>query len=113
MSSLCIKMNGTKAASIKEIANFLKERIGAELVYESWKSFDSSSVVLLAFEKYYFRNGSYASLTVMLADKEHVQTADIIGFGGGEGLLNISWGANSNFAKKAADLLQKYGFRRV
>lgn len=113
MSSLCIKMNGEKYASVKEVANFLKEKISAELVHESWQNFDSSSVVLLAFEKYYFRNGNYASLTVMLTDKENVQTADIVGFGGGSGLLNISWGANSNFAEKAADLLQEYGFRRV
>lgn len=48
----------------------------------------------------------------MLTESEESQTADIAGFGGGEGLLNISWGANFEFAEKAAEILERCGFDR-
>lgn len=112
MSCEVIKMTGRGAAGIQEMAKALKEALRDELISESWRSLDGASVVLLSFEKYFFRNGSYASLTVMLTETADTQTADIIGSGGGEGLFNISWGANADFADMAADLLQRYGFRR-
>ena len=59
-----------------------------------------------------FRNGRYAGLTVMLTETEESQTADITGFGGREGLLNISWGANSEIAERAAEILESCGFVR-
>ena len=72
----------------------------------------SAEIRLLNFEKFYFRNGSYAGLTVMLTETEKSQNADIAGFGGGEGLLNISWGANFEFAERAAEILESCGFIR-
>lgn len=42
-----------------------------------------------------------------------MQTADIVGSGGGEGLFNISWFANSDLADSAEKILQKYGFTTV
>ena len=67
------------------------------------------NVHVLTFEKFYFRNGSYASLTVVLTENNDEKTADIIGSGGGEGLFNISWGANSSFARDAENILRDYG----
>lgn len=93
-----------------ELANILKREIDAELVYESWRKFDCTTVLLISFERFYFRNGSYASLTIMLVENEHTQTADIIGSGGGEGIFNIGLGANSSFANMAVKILQKYGY---
>lgn len=112
MSCEVIKMSGHRAAGIQEMANVLKEALRDELISESWRSLDGLSVVLLSFEKYFFRNGSYASLTVMLTETADTQTADIIGSGGGEGLFNISWGANADFADMAAKLLQEHGFQK-
>ena len=43
--------------------------------------------------------------------KEEVQTADIVGSGGGEGLWNFSYGANAEFADMAVEVLQEYGFQ--
>lgn len=34
------------------------------------------------------------------------------GSGGGEGIFNISWGANSEFADDAADILRGMGFQK-
>lgn len=112
MSSVNIKMQGDKSRSINQLAGILKSEINAELVCESQRSLDGVSLVLLSFEKYYMRNGSYASLTVMLTESENTQTADIIGSGGGEGIFNISWGANSEFAEMAERVLYRYGFRK-
>ena len=33
--------------------------------------------------------------------------------GGGEGILNVSWGANQSFANMALNTLQDYGFRQI
>ena len=112
MSSVNIKMQGNKSKEIKQLANILKSEINAELVCESRRSLDDVSVILLSFEKYYMRNGSYASLTVMLTESENEQTADIVGSGGGEGIFNISWGANSEFADMAQRVLYRYGFSK-
>ncbi len=111
MGNTVIKMSGSHTAGIKEIANAFRREIGADLVSESCQEFDGAAVILLCFEKYYFRNGSYASLTVMLTEQGEAQTADIIGFGGGTGLFNFSYGANSNFTEAAKKLLTKYGFQ--
>ena len=40
-----------------------------------------------------------------------MQTADIVGSGGGEGLWNFSYGANAEFADMAVEVLQEYGFQ--
>jgi len=68
---------------------------------------------LLSFERFYFRNGSYATLTIMLTETGNEQTADIIGSGGGEGILNFSLDANAPFASMAFDILQQCGFKEV
>ncbi len=111
MGSINIKMTGNGTVNIRRLAALLKNEIDAELISENWRGLDGFNVVLLSFERYFFRNGSYASLAVMLTEYGDVQTADIVGSGGGEGLFNISWGANSDFAEMASDLLEKNGFR--
>lgn len=111
MAGVFTKMNGSGEKSIASAAAALKNEINAELVAESRRIVGNASVVLLSFEKYYMRNSSYASLTVMLTESDGQQTADIIGSGGGEGIFNISWGANSDFADTAERILLRYGFR--
>ena len=67
---------------------------------------------LICFEEYYYRVESAVSLTVMLTQEDNSQDAFIIGFGGGHGLLNISWGANESIAKKAYNALAELGFEK-
>ena len=59
------------------------------------------------------KRGSCVALSVMLIESEEYQEAVVAGFGGGEGLANISWGANKSFACKAEKTLSKYGFEEV
>lgn len=56
------------------------------------------------------RSSGYGSLTILLTEHENTQFADIIGSGGGDGILNIGPGANTNFAGRAAKILSAYGF---
>ena len=97
--------------SVKDLGEDLKEKIKAERVCDDYKVLVNAFVMLLSFERYYWRNGSYASLTVMLTDDGQMQTADIVGSGGGEGLWNFSYGANAEFADMAVEVLQEYGFQ--
>lgn len=112
MSSTVYKLNGNFTKRISEVSALLKSSINAELISETCRTAGNAEIILLNFEKFYFRNGSYAGLTVMLTESEESQTADVTGFGGGEGLLNISWGANFEFAEKAAEILERCGFAR-
>jgi len=98
--------------NIEELADAVKKEFeyDAELVYQTQKDFADGAAVLLSFEKYYLRNGSYASLALLLTQKGEIQAADIVASGGGEGILNWSWGANDSFAGKAVKILNKYGF---
>lgn len=99
--------------SVEDLGEHLKEKIKAEMVCEDYKVLGNAVVMLLSFEKYYLRNGSYASLTVMVTDDGQIQTADIIGSGGGEGVWNFSFGANEEFADMASNILLEYGFQEI
>lgn len=112
MSSKIIRMQRPAQGDLTEMAALLcrEMRASAELVAESCREGGNSTAIMLNFEKYYFRNGSYAALAVLLTEADGRQTADIVGSGGGGGLLNISWGANAEFADDAAALLARNGF---
>lgn len=110
MSGIYTKMTAKTDASIREIGAAIRSNISCENVGESYYCLGEVEVFILSNEKYFFRNGSYASLTVVLTEKGTNKTADVIGSGGGEGLLNISWGANSNLSNKAIEVLSRYGF---
>lgn len=113
MEHKIVKMNGRHDLGIRELADLLKRNLRDKsviLVSENWREANGLDIALLSFERYYFRNNSYAGLTVMLTESEETQTADVIGFGGGEGLFNFSFGANSETAELAEKLLREHGF---
>lgn len=113
MASQVTKMIGNCTVGIDELADMLKQQIerqDAELVTESQRSGGECKVVLLVFEKYFWRTGSSAGLTILLTETDGKQTADIIGSAGGEGLFNVSWGVNADFAAIAINLLEGQGF---
>jgi len=49
------------------------------------------------FEGFFFRTGSYASLTVSLVNNGSISAVTAVGSGGGDGILNFSWGAEIDF----------------
>ena len=115
MSATTITMRRYGRGDLQEIANRLWKDLPdmAELIGIRSRGSVGDQAILLSCEKYFFRNGSYASLNVMLTEFDGVQTADIVGSGGGEGLLNISLFANSDFAGSAEKVLKSYGFTTI
>ena len=112
MASEIIKMQcDCKVKDVQELCDVIGKEISAEFLHKKVVEMGTGTAVLLAFEKYYFRTGSYTSLTIMLTEDRLVQTADIIGSGGGGGMFNFDWGANASFASEAANVLKKYGFQ--
>jgi hypothetical protein len=102
--------------NIDEITTFLidevqKKSVITQLVYKG----EEENIRLLVFEKHYFRNNSRASLTIMLVQQEENELMiHIVGSGGGTGLfIDWSFGANTNFATKIADILGSRGFKEV
>ena len=85
----------------------------AELSLEQMSEVNGVKVLLLILERYYMRNDSMAVSTVQIIDSGEVQQATIIGTGGGEGLMNISLGANQDFARRVAKVLAKLGFEEI
>ena len=85
------------------ISEYLESECGAELV----GSESITGGIVVCLEKYYLRNHSYASLTVIIQNESSGSRATIFGSGGGEGFFNMSWGANSDFAVSAANALNK------
>ena len=105
-----IKMRKDIPCDIRMLADTLKDVLWSELICE--EPVQNSSVLLLCFEQYYFRASNYVSLSVLLSDEAGQARAVIVGSGGGDGLLNISWGANRAIAKKAQRVLEENGFYR-
>ena len=86
--------------------NFLKN---IEFKDEIFRDFGETKTLLLVYENYFFRNGSYASLIIMLSENQGKQSADIIASGGKEALFSL--GAERDFAKCGVKALKAIGFR--
>ena len=114
MSATIITMRRT-GGDLSAAAETLRHDLNTDAEIICLKSHGSpgDQAILVSCEKFFFRNGSYASLNVMLTEFDGVQTADIVGSGGGEGLFNISLFANSDFAESAEKILQNCGFTTV
>lgn len=73
---------------------------------------DGREVVLLVFEKYYMRNSSRASLSVVLENLNGQTWVGYTGSGGGQGaLLSFDWGTADDFAGLVAAALEPYLLR--
>lgn len=116
MSSAIIKMKRGSETDLAEVSKSILDDFKgdvAELSLEQMSEVNGVKVLLLILERYYMRNGSMAVSTVQIIDSGEVQQATIIGTGGGEGLMNISPGANQDFARRVAKVLAKLGFEEI
>ncbi|MGT2666244.1 DUF6054 family protein [Streptococcus rifensis] len=91
----------------------LLQAVNGQLVFDKRRHIGDVKQILLVFEAFYIRTGSYGSLTVNVITSNDYHSVDLIPSGGGDGLLNISWGANANFAQKAKEILESYGFKHI
>ncbi|MBY5033585.1 DUF6054 family protein [Streptococcus gallolyticus] len=101
----------TQRVSFTDIQDRLCEKLVVDPVNIVHRRFGKVEVMELIFEKYYFRTGSFACLTILLLrpDEEHVQV-DITAAAGGVGILDISWGSQKNFFKAGKAILEEFGF---
>lgn len=111
-----IKMEKTSGEDVRELSGNLLAVMSreAELVTENHYEGSDMKVSMMVFEKFYFRTSSYAGLTILLTEIQGQKiTLDIVGSGGGGGLLNISWGSNRSFAEKAQRRAEELGFVKL
>ena len=116
MSSTTIQMKGPAAIRLQELADCLVDRFREEQAEVSLKQVsevNGAKVLLLVLEKFYMRNASMTVCTIQIIDFGEEQTATIVGTGGGDGILNISLGANKDIAHKAAGILSGLSFAEV
>lgn len=110
MAGATIHMTAKKQNTLQHIHEKIHYIEGAEQISKSTQTINGVTIWILAYEKYYFRTGSYASVTVTLTEYEQEQTACVIASGGGGGIVNVSYGANRNLAKAFVQALETCGF---
>ena len=115
MASKKIEMYSKKQYELEEIKNKIKEEFDkhkfsdVEFKDEILRELGDTKTLLLIYEKWYVRTGSYTSLVIMLSEYQGYQGADIIATGGKE--VYFSLGAEANFAKLGEDALRNLGFQ--
>lgn len=113
MNQSNIIMKRVSQEDLTSLSRVITEKIsdsGAELIFQDLQKGSDTEVLLLVFEKYYFRTGSYTALTVQCTGSGNIQRAVVVGTGGGSGLFNLSFGSNESFAQTAKKTLEACGF---
>ena len=110
-----VEMYAKKRYELDEIKNKIKEEFDkrkfsdVEFKDEIIRELGDTKTLLLIFENWFLRTGSYASLVIMLSEYQGYQSADIIATGGKEAFF--SFGAEGDFAKFGEDALKNLGFQ--
>jgi hypothetical protein len=110
MAGATIHMTANKQRTLQEIHEKIHYIEGAEQISKSAQAINGVTIWTLVYEKFYFRVGSYTSVTIVLTEHGQEQTACVVAAGGGEGVVNYSYGANRNFAKACVQMLETCGF---
>ena len=107
-----IQMTAIKEKELPEIQALLEKELQIEFPCKIEHQPDSTKLMLLVGEDIFLRAQGTISLTVLLLEKDGIQTAEIISSGGGEG-LSFAFGANRSFAAYCEKALQTCGFRNT
>lgn len=113
MAGTTITMKANKRKTLQEIHAEIHYIVDAEQISKTEQTVNGVTIWTLAYEKYFFRTGSFTSVTVVLTEYENEQTACIVASGGGAGMVNHSYGANRRFAKECLEKLESCGFAVV
>ncbi|MFF2875027.1 DUF6054 family protein [Gottfriedia sp. NPDC057991] len=71
----------------------------SNLIFQDNKGAEEKEIVILVFQKFFFRNNSTATLTVTIDDFSGVTYVKCISSGNGDGIFDIGWGAGKSFIK--------------
>ena len=111
MASKKITMYAEKQYELEEIKAEFDKHIFSDVEFkdEILRELGETKSLLLIFERWYMRTGSYASLVILLSEFQGYQSADIIATGGKDDFFSL--GAEGNFAKLGEDALRNLGFK--
>lgn len=115
MASKKIEMYSKKQYELEEIKNKIKEEFDnhkfsdVEFKDKIIRELGDTKTLLLIYENWFLRTGSYASLVIMLSEYHGYQSADIIATGGKEAFF--SFGAEADFSKLGVYALKNLGFQ--
>ena len=68
----------------------------------------STETTILAIEEYYLRTNSQQLNLIIIKVVDSDLHIDVIGAGGGAGILGLNWGSEESFAKKAIKDLKDF-----
>ena len=107
MAKICMAGAGSVIETAEYIKKEMLERggISPELKDEVSHIQDGVGIDLIVFERYYMRNGSYASLSVAITGDDEAVYVD--------GIFNISWGSETDFTDLLAEILEERGFKAL
>ena len=91
MSCTTIELKRKAVTGLEEIGKKIQEDlsgdfVSSELAVRKITEAEGVRVLLMVFEKYYWRNGSMAVTVVQIMDSGEEQRAVVAGTGGGEGI---------------------------
>lgn len=95
MASKKVEMYAKKRYELDEIKTKIKEEFDkrkfsdVEFKDEIIRELGDTKTLLLIFENWFLRTGSYASLVIMLSEYQGYQSADIIATGGKEAFFSF------------------------
>ena len=109
MAGATIRMSSKKQCSLQKVYEKIRSIEEIQHVSKSVQEINGVIIWSLVFEKFYFISGGYTTLTVVLTEYGQEQTACIVK-SSGEGMVNVSLGANRKFAKACVSALESCGF---
>ena len=108
MLDLRVKLPPQEAARLID-TQFTAHAISALRIDSQLRAKDGKEAILLVYEKYFMRNSSRATLTVMLDNLDGVTTVHAVGSGGGQNaLLGFDWGAKDDLIYQVEKALREY-----
>lgn len=85
--------------------------ITCELVSEIVREMNDVEIAFLTFEKYYMRNESRVSLSVLICAHNGEIKVDGTSSGGGQSVLfKFDWGSSNNFLNSLSKIMSSLGF---
>lgn len=115
MSKVSLKGKGDAMNVAAIIGNAVADSgISCQLVDSVNRRIGGNYLSVSVYEKFFYRAGNRASLTVSVVGNGSEVIVDAIGSGGGQGaFFKFSWGAEKSFVNVVCDCLEEMGFVRI
>lgn len=109
MNYITVNLTPREAADI--VSKYVMSEGMSTKFVDSWSnaSGEGREAIMLVYEKYYMRNSSRASLSVMIENLTGLTNVCAIGSGGGQGaIFDFDWGAADQFESLPSRALRDY-----